>query len=275
MTNKDTERLVQMHMQQTIPDKAALWERIESNLPEQPAFPEIRHSPSRIRTVYRVIGAAACFLLIAGSLGVWMTMQGMHFSKSETAVMNNTQDIAPAADAAPAAYEAAEEADEEAEKDKTVCEEAPADAAFDEADGAAVNEKQNLRGADAEYQTYHDYAPNAQEEMAEAGNAAAAAADTADVQLTGTVRGEAVRLTAGDLLLEQSTAVLEQGTALPESDPTAQAQTDGIVLQYVCGGQTLTLTALDGAYRLIADGTVYPAPEEAVMLLRSLEDQSP
>ena len=178
----------------------------------------------------------------------------------------NTQDFAPAADAAPDAYEAAEEDDA---KNNAACEGAPADAAFDAAGDAAVNGEQNIRDADTNHKAASGYARPAQEAAEEAENGAA------DVTLTGTIHGEAIALTADDLLLEQSTAVLEQETALQESDPTAQALTDGIVLQYVCNGQTLTLTALDGAYRLIADGTVYPAPEEAVMLLRSLEDQSP
>lgn len=112
MTRKDTERLVREQMQQALPDKDALWAKIEQNLGEQK--PPAAKPSIRMQTVYRVMGAAACLLLILGGVGVFAAVSGHNLlDKSEqftaeNAVMEQADDAAPAME-----QDADEAADEE------------------------------------------------------------------------------------------------------------------------------------------------------------------
>ncbi len=64
MTRHEIEKRCREEMQQTIPDKDALWARIENRLPEQ-TLVQIEQSPRRSRSIlYRTMAAAACFLFV-------------------------------------------------------------------------------------------------------------------------------------------------------------------------------------------------------------------
>ena len=66
MTKKDIEERLKQEMQQNIPDKDALWQRIETRLPEQPPVNRrIRMSSGR-----RILTAAACLLLMITGIRV-------------------------------------------------------------------------------------------------------------------------------------------------------------------------------------------------------------
>ena len=159
MTRKDTERLVQRHMQQSIPDKEALWAKIENSIPEErtaPA-PEIKVTPSRFRTAYRVVAAAACLLLVVGGVGVW---RAGHYSKNEASftagdapMLNDgtaMQNAAPAEEAEAPEY-AAEEIEDEADAE---ADNAEADGAFDgQRGGQDYGTSASVNGIDAKENT--------------------------------------------------------------------------------------------------------------------------
>ena len=139
MTRKDTERLVREQMQQTLPDKDALWAKIENSLGEQKPVTEQPAPPIRMQIVYRVMGAAACLLLILGGIGIFAEIS-RHSMRYETAPMTADNAVRKQAEdsaaddadyAAPAMEQSAEEMD--AAADDAVYEEnedmdAPADA---------------------------------------------------------------------------------------------------------------------------------------------------
>ncbi|MDE7121587.1 MAG: hypothetical protein K2O42_05445, partial [Oscillospiraceae bacterium] len=64
MTRKETEQKCREMMQENIPDKEALWLKIESGLiqEQQPEIPA-RHSHSSVVMMRRILTLAACFLL--------------------------------------------------------------------------------------------------------------------------------------------------------------------------------------------------------------------
>ncbi len=65
MTNEEFEKRCREEMQQTIPDREALWAQIESRLPAQmpeKASPQKNARPDQI--LFRVMGAAACLMLV-------------------------------------------------------------------------------------------------------------------------------------------------------------------------------------------------------------------
>ncbi|MCR5718442.1 MAG: hypothetical protein K6F80_05350 [Oscillospiraceae bacterium] len=261
MTNKETERLVQMRIQQTIPDKAALWERIESNLPEQPTFPEIQKTPSRFRVAYRVIGAAACFLLIVGAAGIFGALRGT-VNKSETAVtMEKTAD-APAQeyeDAAPAADN----------YDEDFADAAPAEEAFPE-----NNEAMNgaMQAAGKQDSSPH-YSPNVRQEKTPA-YADAGDADTSDILLTGIAYGQEVVFHANASLSEEAERILQEAPDSMMKNPpmTAQAAEKGILLTFTMDGQEISLTAVDGVYQMTADDIAYYAPESFQEIAEAIEE---
>lgn len=85
MTRQEIEKRCREEMQQTIPNKEALWTRIEGSLPAQkPSVqPETGKRKPRISVIYRVTAAAACFLFVAAGLTLWGSMHGIQ--KSDTA----------------------------------------------------------------------------------------------------------------------------------------------------------------------------------------------
>ncbi|MCR4647198.1 MAG: hypothetical protein K5695_17625 [Oscillospiraceae bacterium] len=87
MTRHDVEQQCREALQQNIPDKEALWKRIEANLPAQPAQQPAEEPPKRkISMVYRTIAAAACFVFVAGGLAVWgLSQTAKNARKTETA----------------------------------------------------------------------------------------------------------------------------------------------------------------------------------------------
>lgn len=91
MNKYEIEKRCREEMQQSIPDTDALWQRIESRLPEQPqSRAEIK------RTVHpnfrRLASAAALFLLVAAGLNVYMRAQQLQKSDSDPA-MNATDPV--------------------------------------------------------------------------------------------------------------------------------------------------------------------------------------
>lgn len=81
MTRKETEQMVRRTVRETIPDREALWARIEADLPDEQ---QIAPEPPRIvrRRTYRMIAAAACFVLVIGGVGVVASMTGRNFEDS-------------------------------------------------------------------------------------------------------------------------------------------------------------------------------------------------
>lgn len=81
MTRKETEQMVRRTVRETIPDREALWARIEADLPDEQ---QIAPEPPRIvrRRTYRMIAAAACFVLVIGGVGVFASMTGRNFADS-------------------------------------------------------------------------------------------------------------------------------------------------------------------------------------------------
>lgn len=70
MTRKEIEKKCREQMQQNIPDKDALWARIEDNLPEQK--PALQPKPHIQRSIlHRTMAAAACFLFVAAGVSLW------------------------------------------------------------------------------------------------------------------------------------------------------------------------------------------------------------
>lgn len=264
MTNKDTERLVRGHMQQTIPDKDALWNRIESNLPAQPEMPRIRKSSGRHIT--RIIGAAACFLLVIGGVGVWSALGGHGGAKMET---TNEAAMPQCADAPEQRGEAAAEN--------------AADAAADDACDAIDAEQYGEPAAENEFADYAGEQDINSGKTSFSGkpkddSAQADGGQSHVITLRGYRLGETVYLDLddGDAVITSCAGVLraEPSLQLQEmigQDTLDRAQTDGVLLTFGLDGEEITLMALDGKYRMIADGRVYHAPDDAQRLLESLE----
>lgn len=101
MTRKETEQMVRRTVRETIPDREALWARIEADLPDEQ---QIAPEPPRIvrRRTYRTIAAVACFVLVIGGVGVVASMTGKNFedapmysaiqlNKNEKTAMENAE----------------------------------------------------------------------------------------------------------------------------------------------------------------------------------------
>jgi len=64
MTRKEIEKRCREEMQQNIPDKDALWQKIESQLPEQKTMIQPEKPVIKMHTFYRVMAGAACFMFV-------------------------------------------------------------------------------------------------------------------------------------------------------------------------------------------------------------------
>lgn len=72
MTRHEIEKRCREEMQQTIPDKDALWARIENHLPEQAPMQIEQSQPRQSRSIlYRTMAAAACFLFVIACARLW------------------------------------------------------------------------------------------------------------------------------------------------------------------------------------------------------------
>lgn len=67
MTRKEIEERCREEMQQSIPDKNALWEKIEQRLPEQRTVVQEKQKISH-KVLYRTMAAAACFLFVVSGV---------------------------------------------------------------------------------------------------------------------------------------------------------------------------------------------------------------
>ena len=84
MTRKEIEKRCREEMQQTIPDKEALWERIESRLPEQQPVQQPAGKRSHIQMMAFARIAAACLLLvIVGAKSYQMFQKSLHSAKTD------------------------------------------------------------------------------------------------------------------------------------------------------------------------------------------------
>ncbi len=93
MTRKEIEKRCMEEMQQTIPNPEALWQRIESQLPEQTA--EQPQKPViRMHTARRVMTIAACLLVVVSGAAFFAKPSGLH-QNSET-IMQDEQESAEA-----------------------------------------------------------------------------------------------------------------------------------------------------------------------------------
>ena len=262
MTNKDTERLVRQAMQQTIPDKEALWAKIESDLPAQPAFGGIRRTQSKMRVVYRVMGAAACFLLIVGGIGIMSTIGGHKMDMTQNATM--TAD-APRNDEAPAAMAPeANEAAGEAENCAPACEDGVSDHREFSADAGKNDERTKA------VQPQNDIAAAPANDAPADDAACEAPADC--VTLSGIIFGDAGAVQADAALLDETQKILDAGYEMMFKEPplTEEARTVDILLGYELNGQEILLAAYDGRYQMIADGRAYYVPETGRALLDDL-----
>ena len=114
MTRKEIEKRCFEEMQQNIPDREALWQRIEGSLGEQPAQPEVPHI--RVRHTGRyIMTAAACLLVVVGASVFWRGGTAK-LETNHAPMMDNA--VAPAGDAPVYDDAAADEADEAAEADE-------------------------------------------------------------------------------------------------------------------------------------------------------------
>lgn len=91
MTRKEIEKRCREEMQQNIPDREALWQRIESGLPEQSGL-QVKKPKIYMRTMHRVMTAVACFLLVIGGLQVWNNRKGMKTESDNYHQMDNISD---------------------------------------------------------------------------------------------------------------------------------------------------------------------------------------
>ncbi len=99
MTRKNIEERLKQEMQQNIPNKDALWQKIENRLPEQPVSQPVRRT-IRMTSGSRFLTVAACLLLV---------IAGMRFV-STTRTLNQTESIPMDAESAAPAEEAGGEA---------------------------------------------------------------------------------------------------------------------------------------------------------------------
>ncbi len=96
MTRKEIEKRCREEMQQNIPDREALWQKIEANLPEQPVNQKSQISMIAFR---RILGAAACFLLITVGLKFMIPKTLSNAPASSDAHTDYVEEFEDAADA--------------------------------------------------------------------------------------------------------------------------------------------------------------------------------
>ncbi len=84
MTRKEIEQKCREMMQENIPDKEALWMKIESGLiqEQQPDIPA-RHSHISVVMMRRILTMAACLLLVFGGLRMYHNRENLQSEKSE------------------------------------------------------------------------------------------------------------------------------------------------------------------------------------------------
>lgn len=138
MTRKETEKRLRANMQQSIPDRDALWSKIESALPEvqqqtEPERPQIRHT----RTA-RHLAMAACFVLVIGGAGLFAAMhlngkQDMTMHETAPMYFADEENACDMADEAPKAENAESAAEQGYAEDAAADDAADEDAAYEDA----------------------------------------------------------------------------------------------------------------------------------------------
>ncbi|MDE6003929.1 MAG: hypothetical protein K2G88_00900, partial [Oscillospiraceae bacterium] len=72
MTRKEIEKRCREEMQENIPDKEALWQKIEAGLPEQENLQsQMQKTRIKLTNMRNIMKAVACFLVIIGGLRIW------------------------------------------------------------------------------------------------------------------------------------------------------------------------------------------------------------
>ncbi|MBE6877013.1 MAG: hypothetical protein E7496_09925 [Ruminococcus sp.] len=84
MTKKEIEERLQEEMHQNIPDKDALWQKIENRLPEQPVSQPIKRN-IRMTSGSRFMTVAACFLLVIAGMRFFSTVRNLNQPTETTA----------------------------------------------------------------------------------------------------------------------------------------------------------------------------------------------
>ncbi|MBR1554305.1 MAG: hypothetical protein IJ644_02800, partial [Oscillospiraceae bacterium] len=84
MTKKEIEERLQKEMHQNIPDKDALWQKIETRLPEQPVSQPVRRT-IRMTSGSRFMTIAACFLLVIAGMRFFSTVRNLNQPNETTA----------------------------------------------------------------------------------------------------------------------------------------------------------------------------------------------
>lgn len=85
MTRKEIEKRCREEMQENIPDKEALWQKIESGLPEQENLQsQIPKTRIKLTSMQNIMKAVACFLIIIGGLRIWNSSKNFKDSKTDT-----------------------------------------------------------------------------------------------------------------------------------------------------------------------------------------------
>ncbi|MBR0485967.1 MAG: hypothetical protein IJJ69_14525 [Oscillospiraceae bacterium] len=87
MTKKEIEERLQKEMHQNIPDKDALWQKIENRLPEQPVSQPVRRN-LKMTSGSRFMTIAACFLLVIAGMRFFSTVKNLN-QPNETAAENS------------------------------------------------------------------------------------------------------------------------------------------------------------------------------------------
>ena len=107
MTQKNMEQLLRDQLHQSLPDKDALWAKIEQNLGEQKTPAEKPAPAVRMHIAYRVMGVAACLLLVVGGVGIFSSLirpnhnyetATMESPMNDAAVQENADEMAADAD---------------------------------------------------------------------------------------------------------------------------------------------------------------------------------
>ncbi len=89
MTRKEIEKRCLEEMQQTIPDTEALWQRIESQLPQQEEAAKQSPQSIRMQHIYRILPIAACLLLTISGAAVFLQQDNRIQQESSNTVSMN------------------------------------------------------------------------------------------------------------------------------------------------------------------------------------------
>ncbi|MDE7093366.1 MAG: hypothetical protein K2O52_00485 [Oscillospiraceae bacterium] len=103
MTRKEIEKRCREEMQEHIPDKEALWQKIESGLPEKPNL-QPQKPNIKLTSMRNVMKAVACFLIIIGGLRIWSNITNLKINKNDNssyASDDNANDYADSNDNIP------------------------------------------------------------------------------------------------------------------------------------------------------------------------------